>query len=430
MTIGRIITTEKQARETTAYVERLDSILSNEQILASTVKGLPEQAIAGVRKSLGTERRELLTILSAYKEAKNSNFEPLKQRAGRDLGIQLIVTRLEQGLSQKELARKLGLREQAVQRYETDRYRSISLANLQKVATALGVAIAIDHSITSKSIWEMSFDIEPATARKVLKHAKEQGWLDESDRSDDDALGQLVKTVADHVDKHGTPSLLRTGMSVINHSEDWPLLAWKAHVTLRAEKLIAQHSITYQPLDIIWLLDLVRLSSKEDGPLLAQQLLQQHGIILIIEPQVQGMSVDGAAFLVGDVPTIGMTILRDTLDNFWFTLLHEVAHIILHYRTGLASGFFDDFNSPNIDEIEEEANVFARNMLIPEEIWRRSPARITKSTQPIEALATQLRISPAIIFGRVRMERGNYSIFSNKIGRGVVRKQFNISKTR
>src|SRR5262249_49231269 len=137
-----------------------------------------------------------------------------------------------------------------------------------------------------------------------------------------------------------------------------------------------------------------------------------------------GMNVDGAAFLVGDVPVIGVTLLRDTVDNFWFTLLHELAHIILHYRTGLATGFFDDFQSATVDELEDEANVFAANLLVPEEIWRRSPARISKTAGPIEALANQLGINPAIVFGRIRMERGDYTIFSNRIGQGSVRRQF------
>jgi len=135
------------------------------------------------------------------------------------------------------------------------------------------------------------------------------------------------------------------------------------------------------------------------------------------------MKVDGAAFLVGDVPVIGMTLLRDALDNFWFTLLHEVGHVVLHYRTGLAAGFFDDVTSTDVDDMEGEANTFASNLLIPEELWARSPARISKTAEPIERFAQQLGIHPAIVFGRIRMERGDYSLFPNKIGRGRGREQ-------
>ena len=119
-------------------------------------------------------------------------------------------------------------------------------------------------------------------------------------------------------------------------------------------------------------------------------MLLEHGIVLVIEPQITGMKVDGAAFLVDGAPVIGVTLLKDTVDNFWFTLLHEIAHVVLHYRTGLSSGFFDDMAATEVDEMEEEANAFAGNLLLPDEVWTRSPARIAKTAEPVERLAQQL----------------------------------------
>jgi HTH-type transcriptional regulator/antitoxin HigA len=103
--------------------------------------------------------------------------------------------------------------------------------------------------------------------------------------------------------------------------------------------------------------------------------------------------------------------------------MHEVGHAILHYRAGLSIGFFDDTEATSLDEIESEANEFASNILIPEEKWKRSPARIAKSATAIEKFARDLRIHPAIVFGRIQKERGNYATFSNLIGRGLVKKQ-------
>jgi len=56
-------------------------------------------------------------------------------------------------------------------------------------------------------------------------------------------------------------------------------------------------------------------------------------------------------------------------------------------------------------------------------VWKRSPARIAKTVAPIEALAKQLGIHPAIVFGRIRKERNDYAIFANKIGQGTVQRQ-------
>jgi HTH-type transcriptional regulator/antitoxin HigA len=424
MSSNNIISNDRQARETGALIDQLNQALSSDQVLKSIVEGLPREVIDGVRRSLTSERAELQDTLEAYHEAKKGNIESLKSRAENDLGDFLIVARIAKGWSQKDLAKNLGLPEQSIQRYEADRYRGISLANYLRFARVLSIRLSADLLAPFARDFLPSFENTEKEAQKVLKHAREHGWLQNKDESDENCFSQLVRHITDHVEMHGTPSLLRTGLNVVDHSTDWLLLCWKAQITRRAKEIMGSNRLKYRPLDVSWIMDLARLSRLDDGPLRARDLLLEHGIILIIEPQIAGMKVDGAAFLIDQVPVIGMTLLRDTLDNFWFTLLHEVGHIILHYRTGLTAGFFDDTESTDVDELEQEANKFAANVLIPEEQWSRSPARISKSAGPIEHFAEQLGISAAIVFGRIRLERKNYSIFSDKIGRGKVYKQF------
>lgn len=418
-----LISNERSAREAAATIARLDEVLSSEHILRSIMEGLPPEVVGGVRNALLLERKELSDAVFAYQSTKTGNFQQLAEKAGNDPGATLIVARIALGLSQKDLARKLGLREQAIQRYEAERYRSISLSNYQKVAGVLGVRVIPEFKMERSGDWQFSYDVDKQTMMKVLKHARDRGWLEKGSASDDDAFGLLIRHVGDHVVRHGMPSLHRTGMRVVDASQDWPTLAWKAHVTQRAEAIISQGMPRYDALEISWLRTLVELSTRDDGPSAARDFLLDKGVALIIEPQIPGMSLDGAAFLVDEVPVIGMTLLRDSLDNFWFTLLHELAHIILHFRKGLAAGFFDDFDNHDPIELEQEADIFAGNMFIPDELWRRSPARIARTPEPLSELARQLRIHQAIVFGRVRMERGDYSIFSDRIGRGTVRRQ-------
>ena len=180
---------------------------------------------------------------------------------------------------------------------------------------------------------------------------------------------------------------------------------------------------SFDPLDIGWLPKFSRLSVYDDGPRRAVEMLEAKGIIVVVERQIEGLAIDGAAFLGGDVPVIGLTLRNDALDNFWFTIIHKMTHAILHYRTGLSTGFFDQTELPSTDEQEAEADLFAQNILIPDEVWRRSTARITNSTAVIEKFANDLGINPAIVFGRIRRERNNYAIFSQNIGRNAVRKQ-------
>jgi HTH-type transcriptional regulator / antitoxin HigA len=426
MAFNPIIANDRQAREAGAMIEQISQALSSEQVLKSIVAGLPREVMDGVRRSLTAERAELEDLLGAYEDAKEGKPERLRRRVGNDPGGLLIVARVARGWSQKELARRLFLPEQQIQRYEAERYRSISLGNLIRITRALGATLTTVLSNQFQEQWLPSYEMSQADAQKVLKHARVHGWLDRVDLSDESGLSQLKRAVAEHVGEYGTPSLFRAGLNVENHTdhtEDWLLLAWKAQVTRRAVSAMQREKSKYCPLDVSWIKDLVHLSAEEDGPLRASLLLAARGVILVAEPQISGMNVDGAAFLINDTPVIGLTLRHDRLDSFWFTLLHELAHIVLHYRTGLTAGFFDSVENAPIDEMEEEADKFARNLLIPEELWMRSPARIAKSAEPIERLAKQLGISPAIVFGRLRMERNNYALFSDKIGRGKVRRQ-------
>lgn len=419
-----LISNDRQARELEAEINDISLALSSDQTLKSIIEGLPELAIEGIRRSLTTEKRELTEKLEAFRLAQEGNTSLMQEQVGNDLGDLLIVARLAKNWKQKDLARKLGRQEQSIQRWESERYRSISLGNFMKVARALSVEFSAQFQPPHLSKWLPPPDLSQAEVQKVLKHARTFNWFDGQDSDQEDSSKLLIRYVSEHVTRYGTPSLLRTGINVRDHSEDWVLLSWKAQVTRRAERIIESEQLSYRPLDVTWLGQLAKLSANAEGPLQAQTLLKNHGIVLIIERNIPGMEVDGAAFLVESIPVIGLTLRRDALDNFWFTLMHEVAHVILHYKTGLASGFFDDVEHAEVDEFEQEANKFASDLLVPEELWSRSPARIAKTSAPIENLAKQLSIAPAIIFGRIRFERKNYAIFSDKIGRGAVRKLF------
>lgn len=414
-----LVQNDRQLAETERQVAELESSLTSDATFASLSHGLPAAILKDVRRAIEVEVRELNRAAVAYRKAKDGDCDSLFETVGSDLGLRLIAARICRGLSQKELARKLGLREQAIQRWEADKYRSITLGNFQSVCRALGLNLDLSILDQSRMKWTPNFETSQSEASAVLRHAKARNWV-----ADADAERLLIRRIGEHVQSHGTPSLLRTGLNANRVVPDWYLIAWKAQVTWLAEQKACNLNNTFSPLDLNWLTKLVRLSRSPDGPIAAQRLLAEQGILLIIERQISGMRVDGAAFLADGVPVIGMTLLRDAVDNFWFTLLHELGHIILHRRAGLVSGFFDDLDKRDLDEIEAQADNFAENLLIPYEVWRKSPARIAKESGPVEKLAESLGIAPEIVYGRIRKERGDYKLFSSKIGQGKVRSLF------
>ncbi len=418
-----IILNEKELHRAKARVELLSNRLSSKGQLDQLVIGLPPEIVNQVTEMMIIEGKELTRAIDAYESTKNThNPAKLVELAHNNPGLTLIIARIAIGHSQKQLAWRLGVKEQQVQRYEADRYSSISMKNYTRIAALLGVRIEAtitkDHAF--RGLDEVIDDVSKTDIKKILKHGRNSCWF--SDEMDE---AKLRQNIAENRIQYGSPSLLRTGINVKDHSEDVLLHAWRAQVSKIARNVISlEPPIEFDPLEIRWLPDLVRLSIHDDGPVRAMEMLKKYGILLIYEPQIPGLAIDGATFLEAGVPVIAMTLRKDTIDNFWYTLFHELGHTILHFRKGLEAGFFDQLEADSADKIEKEADLFASNILISEERWHRSTARIARKPSIIEAFAREVGIHPAIVFGRIRKEQENYAIFSNKLGRDTVRKQF------
>jgi HTH-type transcriptional regulator / antitoxin HigA len=115
---------------------------------------------------------------------------------------------------------------------------------------------------------------------------------------------------------------------------------------------------------------------------------------------------------------------HDRLDNFWFTLFHEIAHLKLHVGRGEYTAIFDDTEAPAEICIEEEADKFAQEALISSEKWNVAVTRITRTETAALTDAKRFGVSPAIIAGRVRREAGDYTLLKGLVGAGEVRRQF------
>ncbi len=92
-------------------------------------------------------------------------------------------------------------------------------------------------------------------------------------------------------------------------------------------------SVMYRPgtVTLEFLRQLGQLSWLEEGPRLAKEFLAKHGIPLVTVPHLPKTYLDGAALKLGDgTPVVGLTLRYDRLDNFWFCLLHELAHVGRH----------------------------------------------------------------------------------------------------
>jgi HTH-type transcriptional regulator/antitoxin HigA len=205
------------------------------------------------------------------------------------------------------------------------------------------------------------------------------------------------------------------------------LQAWCLHVLCKARKMGLEGIFRPGTIEPDFLRELARLSAFDEGPKLAKERLAKRGIALVAVTHLPKTYLDGAAlWTVDGVPVVGMTIRYDRLDNFWFCLLHELAHLGRHFQNGNDEVFIDDLqlrerNHERDDERERQADDWAQEALIPTEFWDDHPAQHSPTVQNVLSLARKADVHPAIVAGRIRHETGNYRLLSQFVGAREVR---------
>ena len=253
-----------------------------------------------------------------------------------------------------------------------------------------------------------------------------KGKLTDAKAHAEELVGPFVKVI-NH--KKAEAILYRKSEHIRSkHEMDrFALIAWQARILNLADENPLE--VKYKPgtVDKAFMQDLVKLSWQENGPEVAKSFLNRHGIHLIIESHLKKTYLDGAAMCLSDgTPVIALTLRHDRLDNFWFTLMHELAHIHYHFD-GECDVWFDDTEYRNpVDQAEKEADDLAEEVLIPNDIWKKSEVSVTNSASDMMSLAMQLNIHPAIVAGRVRFETGNYRLLSRYLGNKQVRQHFSL----
>ncbi len=230
----------------------------------------------------------------------------------------------------------------------------------------------------------------------------------------------MRKFISPFDDEVALPMCARQHVRDGKKMDAYALCAWKIRVMhLTSDQKVFE----YVPGTVTqaYIQEVVRLSYLDEGPRLAREYLAKSGIHLVIEEHLPKTYLDGAALLMPDGhPLVALTLRYDRLDNFWFTLAHELAHVALHLD-GENQVFFDDLEAGGSSNLEVEADRMASEALIPEGVWQSSHLTPRSTVAQIRAFAAEQRISPAIPAGRIRHEAKDHRLFWNLLGKRTVR---------
>jgi HTH-type transcriptional regulator/antitoxin HigA len=373
----------------------------------------------------GTAEMDELELLTALVEMYEERHFPISWPGPVDA----IKFRMEQlGLKQKDLIPLLGTKSKVSE--VLNGRRPLTLAMMRKVHKELGIPAEVLLKEPGGEFPETPPELD--WSRFPVREMAKRGWLPMVDGVRERAEEVMLRFVESAGGLDAVPSpLLRQGLAgrLNDRADRYAVSAWCMRVSALARKTRLEAPFEQKSLIPVVLREIARLSFFENGPLLAREFLMKHGIHLIVVPHLARTCLDGGAFLLPDGnAVIGLTLRHDRLDNFWFTLLHELAHLARHLSDECRL-IVDDldpcsFGEGGLGHAENEADEVASEALVPKRYWPQLEAAEVPKAPDVLSLAAKLRVHPALIAGRIRFNRNNYRILSQLVGSGQVRRLF------
>lgn len=311
---------------------------------------------------------------------------------------------VDRGMSQKEFAQRMNVSEKHISKLINGEVQLTSDMAL-RLEMVLGLparfwsnleAIYREKLQLVQNENEMTEDIE--TARKFPYHEMAKyGWVAETKKAEEKVLSlrkhfEIVKLSMLH--EPFIPGIACRRQST-SEKADYALLAWAQRAKIEAREIITK-AIDLQKLES--LIPEIRSMTSDEPSVFCPKLvglLSECGIAIVFLPHIGGSFLHGATFYDKNKIVIGLTVRGKDSDKFWFSLFHEIGHIL--------KGHISNINGTT-DEDERDADIFARQTLIPDADFQSFAEQGDFSVKGIKAFAVKEGIHAGIIVGRLQKE--------------------------
>ena len=329
--------------------------------------------------------------------------------------IEAIKFRMEQqGLIKKDLIPYIGSAPKVTE--VLNGTRNLSLNMIRKLRDGLGIsAEVLIQKPEQKTIIDEEIRWQSFPLAEMRKRGYFEGFtasLSELKEYAAEELGKFLSSVENGLSLK--PALLRSSAHLRANDKEidrYALWAWQVRVLQKAKEDNLKKTYIKSTVNLEWMTQLAQLSWSDQGPNLAKEYLNRYGIHLIVEPHLPKTYLDGAVCLSDrGNPIVVLTLRHDKLDSFWFSLMHELAHLALHVDRSEV-WYLDDLDANGGDEIEQEADALAQKALLPVEEYTLTQV---SSPESVETLARKLNVSPCIIAGRKRYDLDNHRLFGTR----------------
>ncbi|MBA4386219.1 MAG: addiction module antidote protein, HigA family [Anaerolinea sp.] len=320
----------------------------------------------------------------------------------------IILRELEaRGWSQQDLAVIMGRPEQTISEIIRGK-KQITAETARQLAKAFGTSL--EFWLNLEMLYQLSqvkqenheTDIE---RRSMLYHLApineliKRGWIQKPNSIDE--LEQYICTFFQIPTITATPqAAARLRISDERRPEDRAIMAW----VRRVEQLAGEQDVKPYSKDSLpsFIDQLLKLANTESNIEKIPALFLENGLHFVIVPPLPKTFVDGAALWINDHPIVALSLRYDRIDAFWFTLLHELAHIYRNHKQIHLDRLFDQ-DKQGLSPEEVEANKQATTWLFPNESMSEFVNLHTPrySRVNVEEFAAEQNRLPGLVVGQL-----------------------------
>lgn len=257
--------------------------------------------------------------------------------------------------------------------------------------------------------------------RMPVKDMLQKGWLKPFDSAKELqkqvlAFWNWAKLDFSIIDKEYVPYLTRKSEAYNQFNASYAI-TWYRKATIEASRFKV-NAYDKDKLEQLYE-NMYTFTQIENGINLFIEELTQAGVIFFVLPHLQKTYLDGAAFLLDKNPVIVYTARFKRIDNFWFTVAHEIAHVLLHLNQDLTF-VLDNLRDGELNTLENEANKLASDKLKHQDILTYlNPYLGYLTAAKVEECAETYNIHPAIIIGTLAHEKSisyaNQSLYNENV---------------
>lgn len=159
--------------------------------------------------------------------------------------------------------------------------------------------------------------------------------------------------------------------------------------------------------------ELRKLTRKSADEILdaVQKICAGVGVAVVLVPELRNTGVSGCArWLTDKKALVGLTLRYKTDDQLWFTLFHEIGHILLHRKKrsfvvdNAEEDLSDSVVDPEMQQYEAEASRFSADTLIPPSALGDFIRKRIFTNESIHDFAEMICVGPGIVVGRLQFE--------------------------